>query len=123
MSEIELIGEYHADINTMTCAITALREELAKADPTGSFDKHMQYMRENVELKQRLTAAEQRNTELLVLLRSASIDYSSCLEAGYDRITSLGGDCDSVEKMLADNPNYARYKSALAKAAESGASE
>lgn len=52
--------------------IAALREELTKADPAGSFDKHMQYMQENIELKQRLADAERRNSELVDLLKSMS---------------------------------------------------
>lgn len=51
----------------------ALREELAKADPAGSFDKHMRYMQENIELKQRLAAAEQRNAELTQALERGKL--------------------------------------------------
>ncbi len=74
------------------------------------------------EVQQRLTAAEQRNAEWRELLRVMTNEYACCLEAGYDRITSLRGDCDSVAKMLADNPNYAKAIAALAKPTESGAS-
>ena len=73
--------------------------------------------------KQEMAALREELANVKGLLRSASVDYACCLEAGYDRITSLGGGCDSVEKMLADNSNYARYKAALAKPTESGASE
>ena len=75
------------------------------------------------ELQQRLAAAEQRNAEWRELLRVMTNEYACCLEAGYDRITSLRGDCDSVAKMLAGNPNYAKAVAALAKPTESGASE
>lgn len=63
-----------------------------------------------------LDAAEQRNSELRELLRLMPNDYACCLEAGHDRITFLGGDCDSVSKMLADNSNYAKACAALSTA-------
>lgn len=47
------------------------------------------------------------------LLRVMTNEYACCLEAGFDRITFLGGDCDSVWKMLNDNPNYAKAIAAL----------
>jgi len=47
------------------------------------------------------------------LLSSMTSDYACCLEAGYDRITFLGGDCDSVQKMLSDNPNYSKAIAAI----------
>lgn len=40
-------------------------------DPAGSFDKHMQYMQQNIELQQRLTAADERADVLEGLLRGA----------------------------------------------------
>ncbi len=38
-------------------------------------------------------------------LRLMTGDYRTAIVNGHERITFLGGDCDSVEKMLADNPN------------------
>ncbi|MBX9404770.1 hypothetical protein K5E40_03655 [Pseudomonas baetica] len=64
-------------------------------------------------LKHKLDAAEQIITELRELLRLMTNDYACCLEAGHDRITFLGGDCDSVSKMLDDNVNYAKSIAAL----------
>jgi len=55
-----------------------------------------------------LGIATQKISELSELLRAMTVDYACCLSAGFERIISLGGDCDSVEKMLADNPNYAK---------------
>lgn len=64
-------------------------------------------------LLDKLAAAEQRIAELHELLRLMTVEYACCLEAGYDRITFLGGDCDSVSKMLDDNVNYAKARAAL----------
>lgn len=47
------------------------------------------------------------------LLMSMTCSYRSAIQAGYDRITALGGDCDSVDKMLADFPDYAKARAAL----------
>lgn len=119
-----------ADFDAALAREAALREELAKykggcvdlSSQVRELEHKMDYWEgSNKALQQRLTAAEQRNESLRGLLRSASTDYACCLESGYDRITQLGGDCDSVSKMLDDNPNYAKYIAAL-KPTESGAS-
>lgn len=47
------------------------------------------------------------------LLLSMTYSYRIAIQAGYDQITALGGDCDSVEKMLADLPDYAKARAAL----------
>ena len=114
MSEVSILIEGYAEAQS---EVAALREELLRLEEEYDTLEHA-----NVTLKLGMASAEQRNADLLTLLRSASIDYACCLESGYDRITSLGGDCDSVEKMLTDNPNYARYTAALAKPAEQAAS-
>lgn len=47
--------------------------------------------------------------------------HSACvnlLYGGYDRITELGGDCDSVSKMEAENPSMQEWKSFLARHAQ-----
>ncbi|MDZ5601700.1 hypothetical protein SJI00_02765 [Pseudomonas sp. RP23018S] len=51
--------------------------------------------------------------EMRDLLKSMTCSYRSAVQAGYDRITGLGGECDSVEKMLSDYPDYARARAAL----------
>lgn len=51
--------------------------------------------------------------ELMELLRDMTYAYRGAIQAGYDRITSLGGDCDSVDKILADLPAYAKARAAL----------
>jgi|GEM_PF-5196041 len=51
--------------------------------------------------------------DLVELLREMTSAYRSTVQAGYGRITSLGGDCDSVDKMLADFPAYAKARAAL----------
>ena len=58
-------------------------------------------------------ALREELTATRALLSTMTYEYACCLEAGYDRITFLGGDCDSVEKMLDDNPNYAKSIAAL----------
>lgn len=40
-------------------------------------------------------------------------DYRTAIVNGHERITFLGGDCDSVDRMLADNPNYANARALL----------
>ncbi|MEG1041515.1 MAG: hypothetical protein RSE94_16500 [Pseudomonas sp.] len=61
--------------------------------------------------------------ELRTLLSAMTSNYACALEAGYDRITALGGDCDSVEKMLSDNPDYAKAVAALSTSAAQNPSE
>jgi len=46
-------------------------------------------------------------------LRLITGDYRTAIVNGHERITLLGGDCDSVDKMLADNPNYANAHALL----------
>lgn len=55
---------------------------------------------------------------LVEALGSMTCAYRMAVQAGHARITALGGDCDSVERMLADFPEYGRavelYKSCRA---------
>ena len=46
--------------------------------------------------------------ELRELLRAMTCGYRMAVQAGHARITALGGDCDSVDRMLADFPEYAK---------------
>lgn len=46
--------------------------------------------------------------ELRELLRAMTCGYRVAVQAGHARITALGGDCDSVDRMLADFPEYAK---------------
>lgn len=39
-------------------------------------------------------------------LHSMTCAYRSAISAGHDRITALGGDCDSVQMMLNGYPDY-----------------
>lgn len=70
-----------------------------------------------------LAALREELSGVRSLLCVMTSDYACCLEAGFDRITALGGDCDSVEKMLRDNPNHAKAIAACANPTESGASD
>ncbi|CAI8806930.1 hypothetical protein EMIT0324P_11069 [Pseudomonas chlororaphis] len=59
-------------------------------------------------LQSDLSDRDQRVDELEQLLTAMTFGYSSLVSAGYDRITGLGGDCDSPQKMLSDFPAYAK---------------
>ncbi|WP_442108258.1 hypothetical protein [Pseudomonas sp. NUPR-001] len=61
---------------------------------------------ERDQLQADLTARDEALDQTQDLLRYMVYDYRSVVQAGYDRITALGSDCDSVAKMLDDNPNY-----------------
>lgn len=58
------------------------------------------------QLQDDLTKLDEKLDQTQDLLRYMVYDYRSVVQAGYDRITALGSDCDSVAKMLEDNPNY-----------------
>jgi len=51
--------------------------------------------------------------DLRALLLSMTCSYAQVVQAGYDRITALGGDCDGVQKMLSDFPDYAKARAIL----------
>lgn len=61
---------------------------------------------ERDQLQTDLTDRDEELDQTQDLLRCMVYDYRSVVQAGYDRITALGSDCDSVAKMLDDNPNY-----------------
>ena len=54
--------------------------------------------------------------DLLNELRKMYRAYVRLLENGRDRIVMLGGDCDAVDKMEADDPNLREARAAIAKA-------
>jgi len=58
------------------------------------------------QLQADLTVRDDQNDKMRVMLQHLVYDYRAAIQAGYDKITALGGDCDSISKMLADNPNY-----------------
>ena len=62
--------------------------------------------------------------ELVEALESMTCAYRMAIQTGHARITALGGDCDSVDRMLADFPDYGRsvelYKSCRASLAQQG---
>ena len=69
-------------------------------------------------------ADKARIAELVEALESMTCAYRMAIQAGHARITALGGDCDSVDQMLADFPDYGRsvelYKSYRAALAQQG---
>lgn len=54
--------------------------------------------------------------DLLAQLKNLHRAYVNLLEAGHDRIISLGGDCDPVERMERDDPYLRAAKAVIAKA-------
>ena len=58
------------------------------------------------QLQADLTDRDEQNDQMRQLLQHIVSDYRQAIYSGYDKITALGGDCDSVAKMLDDNPNY-----------------
>lgn len=54
------------------------------------------------------------NKTLIELLREMTFAYRTAISNGHDRIVFLGGDCDSVEKMLHDLPAYQKALALLA---------
>ncbi|WPE28098.1 hypothetical protein PshuTeo1_38330 [Pseudomonas hunanensis] len=68
---------------------------------------------ERDQLQADLTARDDQNDKMRVLLQHLVYDYRAAIQAGYDKITALGGDCDSISKMLADNPNYQKAMALL----------
>ncbi|MDQ7965545.1 hypothetical protein RDI61_16035 [Pseudomonas plecoglossicida] len=65
------------------------------------------------QLQADLTARDQQIDQMRVLLQHLVYDYRAAIQSGYDKITALGGDCDSISKMLADNPNYQKAMALL----------
>lgn len=65
------------------------------------------------QLQADLTARDNQNDQMRVLLQHLVYDYRAAIQAGYDKITGLGGNCDSISKMLADNPNYQKAMALL----------
>ncbi|WP_286919731.1 hypothetical protein [Pseudomonas sp. UBA6753] len=65
------------------------------------------------QLQADLTERDEKLDQTQDLLRFMVHDYRSVVQAGYDRITALGSDCDSVAKMLDDNPNYQKAMAVL----------
>ena len=77
---------------------------LMHEDVLGDYVRHEDY--------DALLAERDRMAEALGSMTCA---YRMAIQAGHARITALGGDCDSVERMLADFPDYGKavelYKS------------
>jgi hypothetical protein len=54
------------------------------------------------------------NADLVELIRTLYRGYVNTLEGGRDKILDLGGDCDPVERMEADDPVLRKARAALA---------
>lgn len=88
------------------------RDDLQKRwDSTNSAYQRRTVM--NDQLQADLTERDEKLDQTQDLLRYMVHDYRTVVQAGYDRITALGGGCDSVAKMLDDNPNYQKALSLL----------
>lgn len=62
----------------------------------------------------RANALEDKLAKAMELLNSMTCGYREAISNGHDRITFNGGECDSPEKMLADNPAYGQARELLA---------
>lgn len=71
--------------------------------------------REIADLRAERDALFAERDVLVEALGSMTCAYRMAIQAGHARITALGGDCDDVERMLADFPDYGKavelYKS------------
>lgn len=65
-------------------------------------------------LKAELKEEREKSGKLLTALKQINRAYVNLLETGRDRITSLGGECDSVEYMEAHDPNLKSARDAVA---------
>lgn len=65
------------------------------------------------QLQTELTARDEELDRTRELLNALTCSYAAVVQAGHDHITALGGDCDSVSKMLADFPAYAQARALL----------
>jgi len=88
--------------------------------------EHLMTLAQHLRIEKQLRAALTEQTarsELVEALGSMTCAYRMAIQVGHARITALGGDCDSVERMLADFPDYGKavalYKSARAVLASS----
>ena len=111
MSEVQLTGEYHADINAMTHAIAALREELERTNERWSKCIDGAEKKCERQIKRNARLVGQRNTMQLKRdeARQRLIDAVRLLTALYDATPIVWPD---VADFLAMN-----------KPTESGASE
>jgi len=80
---------------------------------TGDYEQIARCEGENWKANARLIAAAPELLSELVKLRRA---YVNLLEAGKDRITSLGGECDPVDMMERSDPALTSARAAIAKA-------
>jgi hypothetical protein len=74
-------------------------------------------------LRQQLADVTNERDGFRSSLNTMVVYYKNAVSAGYDRITQLGGDCDSVARMLADNPDYAHAVGLLAQSAPATANQ
>lgn len=101
-------------VGTMTLYVEAripggLIQEVAAVGPTEAYGGYGEQQRANA----RLIAAA---PDLLEALDSLIKGYVGLLEAGMDRITSLGGDCDPVPVMEQNDPWLRDARAAITKA-------
>lgn len=75
--------------------------------------KHTQAIRERDALQQRLNERDERIDLLEGLLQKMLKAMKRAYQAGRDRITDLGGDCDSVERMMNTDLSVQEARTAL----------
>lgn len=101
----------HDDFFEAVCARKSAEVRHQFHDNHGRKQTPMSYAELQAE-RDALLAERDRMAEALVSMTCA---YRMAIQAGHARITALGGECDSVERMLADFPDYGKavelYKS------------
>ena len=102
-----LVEEYNAAVDRPEPAelqkALALSEEVRLTHVKTIFDQRD----EEEALKQQLTESKRH-------IRALMCSLSNTIEGGYARITDLGGDCDSIEKMTKDNKALREARAFLA---------
>lgn len=99
--------------NTGVLEIGPKATEVVEPDARALAEECNRLRKERDALQERLNETDSDNDVLIEALRHMTCDYRTAIVNGHERITFLGGDCDSVEKMLADNPNYKKARSIL----------
>lgn len=77
---------------------------------------HTESLERNKPLGDQLVDALNQRYELLAALKTMNRAYVNLLQNGRDRITMLGGECDPVDVMEANDPNLRESRAAVAKA-------
>lgn len=103
--------------NSMRTKLVGPNNEVVLQDGEGMWDLLATADNRQAEVNASLVATA---PELLEELQQMVRAYVRLLEAGRDRIRDLGGECDGIDKMEADDPNLRAAKAVIAKATGGG---